>query len=117
MADDQLGELFIKELIRRVHDELYASQQERQEAGEEAIFEVESLTLEVNFVAIKSKEGTGAVDFKVLTAGGRRSYQREQVHKVTMTLSSIPLEHRDDDGASALQLPPAEASRFRPRDE
>ena len=39
--------LFIKELIRRAHQELLESQQERIRSGEPAIFEVEKMTIEV----------------------------------------------------------------------
>jgi hypothetical protein len=83
--------LFIKDLIRRVHAELLESRAERERSGEPPIFTVQSLTLEVNFVAEKSKDVKGGLDFKVITVGGANlggalTYHHQQVHKVTLNL-------------------------------
>jgi len=53
IAEEQLS---IKTLIRAVTDELLASREERLAAGDPAVFEVEELTLEISFVATRSKE-------------------------------------------------------------
>jgi hypothetical protein len=86
--------LFIKDLIRRVHQELIESRQEREASGEAAIFEVEKMTIEVNFVAIQSKEAQGGLDFKIISVGGLElggsaGIQQQQVHKITLTLNAV----------------------------
>lgn len=94
------GSLFIKDLIRRVHAELLESRAEREAAGEPPIFTVESLTLEVNFVAEKSKDVKGGLDFKVITVGGANlggalTYHQQQVHKVTLNLVTAAADSND----------------------
>jgi hypothetical protein len=87
---DSDSDLFIKTLIRRVHNELIESREEREREGQEPIFSVTGLTLEVNFVVERSKEAKGGLDFKVVTVGGiniggARTYKQQQIHKVTQT--------------------------------
>ena len=60
--DQEPRPLFVKELIRRVHQELKDSKAERERSGEPPIFEVERMTIEVNFVAIESKEARGGLE-------------------------------------------------------
>lgn len=86
--------LSLKDLIRRVQVELTESQLEREQRGEPALFEVESLTLEVNFVVTKSRGGSGGFEFKVLTFGGIKAdgdveHQEQQVHKIVLSLKAI----------------------------
>jgi hypothetical protein len=87
--------LFIRELIRRVNKELLESQEERRQEGGAAIFQVEGLTIEVNFVAIDTKGGRGGLDFKVITVGGEKHYENQQVHKITLTLGALPYQDGD----------------------
>jgi hypothetical protein len=113
--------LFIKDLIRRVHAELYASCAERERAKEEPLFQVDSLALEVNFVVTRSAGVNGGLDFKIITAGAKGEYEQQQVHKVTLMMSAIPV------GGASVQTPPDvdngmipledgdEGARFRPR--
>jgi hypothetical protein len=108
--------LFIKELIRRVHQELLASRQERLDSGDPPIFAVEQMTIEVNFVATRSTEGGGGLDFKIVTigganVGGKRQYHNEQVHKITLSLTASP-----DSGGVLTDLDES-VSRFLPREE
>jgi len=102
--------LFIRDLIRRVYRELHAAQQERVDAGQGAIFEVDKLELEVNFVATESHERQGGVDFKIVTAGGTGSYQSQQVHKVTLSMSAV---RAPADGL--VELEAGDTTAFRPR--
>jgi hypothetical protein len=97
MPDHDLKEssLSLKELIRRVQIELMESQGEREARGDAPLFEVESLTLEVNFVVTRSKGGSGGFEFKVLTFGGINvggdvERQEQQTHKITLSLKAIP---------------------------
>jgi Trypsin-co-occurring domain 2 len=109
--------LFIKDLIRKVHDELLESRTERISSGEPAIFEVEKLTIEVNFVAIENKEARAGIEFRVITVGGQlgggNSIQQQQIHRATLELVAIP-PPQDDESSDILSL---SGSRFRPREE
>ena len=93
--------LSLKELIFRVQQELVESQAEREARGEDALFQVEKLVLEVNFVVTQSMEGKGGLEFKVLTLGGvniggNKGYQQQQVHKITLSLTVAPHKTKTD---------------------
>lgn len=118
MTREHSGEdsLFVRELIRRVHQELLESREERRQSGMPPIFEVERMEIEVNFVAIDSKEARGGLDFKVITIGGAsvgggKRYESQEVHKITLSLVALPYEvesrFRDLEAGS----------RFMPREE
>jgi hypothetical protein len=78
--------LHIKDLIDMVTMELMASQWERERHGLERLFKTQGLTLEVHFVAERRTEASGGLDLKVVTVGGKRTYQDQQIHKITLTL-------------------------------
>jgi len=87
--------LSLKDLIRHVKKEIIESQRESVVNHEDALFVVQGLTLEVNFIVTKSKGGTGGFEFKVLTfggikAGGDLEHQEQQIHKITLSLTVIP---------------------------
>jgi hypothetical protein len=108
--------LFIRDLISKVHDELSQSRQDREQRGDPAIFEVEQMTLEVNFVAQRTTEFGGGIDLKIVTVGGahlggKYNYQDQQIHKITLTLAAVPYSATDD--LAGLEATP----RFRPSDE
>lgn len=108
--------LFIKDLISKVHEELLQARQERQQRGDPAIFEVDQMTLEVNFVAQRDSDFSGGIDLKIVTVGGAqlggtRHYQDQQIHKITLTLAAVP--YREQDSLLDLDLTP----RFRPSEE
>lgn len=91
--------LFIKELIRKVHDELIESQKEREINGIDPLFTVRDMTIEVNFIAEKSLSAKGGLDFKVVTIGGNTDIKSQQIHKITLNLevdrSSISKSYPD----------------------
>jgi hypothetical protein len=97
--------LFVKELIRQVHEELLESQAERIESNEPALFRVENLTIEAHFVASEAKSAKGGLEFRILTVGGvsgggSRDVQQQQIHKLTLTLTApsvLPQEDSADD--------------------
>ena len=108
--------LFIKDLISKVHDELLQSRQAREQRGDPAIFEVEQMTLEVNFVAQRDSEFNGGIDLKIVTVGGARlggarHYNNQQIHKITLTLAALP--YQTDDAPLGLDHAP----RFLPNEE
>lgn len=93
--------LHIKGLIRQVTQELVDSQKEREENKQPALFRVQQLTLEVHFVAQTSSEVGGSFDLKVVTVGGaqlggKHTYQNQQIHKITLTLSTIAKTPADE---------------------
>ncbi|HSK74544.1 MAG TPA: trypco2 family protein [Pyrinomonadaceae bacterium] len=111
-VNEEQNTLSLKELIRRVQQELVDSQKEREEKGDDALFEVEKLTLEVNFVVTRSNDAKGSLDFKVLTVGGislggGKNYQQQQVHKIILSLKAIPdkPKKRIIGGGGAANLP------------
>lgn len=114
MRDEELYDsnkpLFIGELIRQVQNELIESQTQRELEGQSALFEVESLTVEVHFVVSSSSTGKGGFDLKIITLGGEKAYKEEQIHKITLTLKSISPE--DNFGLDGLE---SEPSGRRPR--
>ncbi len=102
--------LFIRELIRRVHQELEESRAEREASGGAPIFQVERLTVEANFIATESSQRKGGLDFRLVTVGGSRDLQQQQVHKITLSLLAVgarPAEEIEFD---------VSASPFRPRE-
>jgi Trypsin-co-occurring domain 2 len=86
MPEDDLS---LKNLIRAVSDELLASRAERLAANLPPLFEVQELTIEVSFVVTESKGGGGGFDLKVIKADASVKYDRESVHKVTLTLKAL----------------------------
>ena len=81
--------LFIKDLIRKVHTEIFESQKEREAAGQSPLFRVEKMTIEVNFVVTETGKGRGGFDFKVITAGAEKEFQKQQVQKITLELGTF----------------------------
>jgi Trypsin-co-occurring domain 2 len=111
MDDGQPNSLFIKDLIRRVHDELYESRSEREASGQDPIFEVSALTLEVNFVVVEKKGLQGGLDFRVITAGAGKNYEQQQIQKITLSLTALP----GDDDSGSLEFDNL-GRKFRPRE-
>jgi len=103
--------LFIKDLIRQVHDELLASQKERLSRDESPIFEVEKLTLEVNFIITDETEAKGGFNFKIITAGIGNKYTDQQIHKVTLSLTAVAQDNWEVEGLEK------SGTHFRPRIE
>lgn len=80
------NQLQIKDVIRKVQQELTESQKEREEAGILPLFEVDSLELEIHFVARQQREGKAGLSFAVVDAEAEHTYSREQVQKMTLRL-------------------------------
>ncbi|WP_126349481.1 trypco2 family protein [Kocuria rosea] len=84
----------LKDIIRRVSNELLESQEERRQFGEAAVFEVASLDIELNFVVTESKSGNLGMDLKVVSAGGNRHYEEQQVQRLVLHLTAP--KHQDN---------------------
>jgi len=85
-------EFSISSLIRKVHEELIESQKMREDAEQDPLFEVESLTIEANFVVSTTTEGKGKVDLKIVGVDGMKNVKKEQIHKLTLKLKTTDLE-------------------------
>jgi hypothetical protein len=85
---DETNDLSIKQLIRAVTAELLASQRERLASGDPAVFEVSELTLDISFVATRSRNIGGGFDFKVVKADGGVKYDEQSVHNVILKLTA-----------------------------
>lgn len=106
------SDLSLKNLIRAVSGELLASQTERLEAGQRALFEIEELTIEVSFVVTETRGGGGGFDLKVVKADANVRYDRERVHKITLKLKAL-----GEEDAAVPDLPDTLPLRPRSRDE
>ncbi len=84
-----LKNLLIKDLIRQIHKELIESQTERENENLEPLFSVESLKIEANFVAVDDQQAEAGFGFHLLKAGGKINYKQEQIHKITLNLTTI----------------------------
>ena len=84
-----MDEFGLKDLIRQTRLEIEAAAREREEAGETGLFQVDSVTIEANFVVRKSGEGSAGVKFLAVTLDGGAKYEKEQVQKVTVVLSPV----------------------------
>ena len=81
-------QLSIKQLIRQINRELQASQEERESEGDPALFAIDQLTIEVNFVVTESKDLKGGIDLQIVSVGAGRQYVQQQVHKITLSLKA-----------------------------
>lgn len=86
--------LLLKDLIRQVRREVAEAVREHIASGEESMFAVESLTLEVYFVVGSHEETKAGISAKLfavagLEAGGAHASSKEQTHKVTLQLSPV----------------------------
>ena len=60
-----------------------------------------SVTVEMNVVVTAGKEGEGGFDIKVISFGGKKSYEEQQVHKITVELA--PLTRREQSANKYLE--------------
>jgi hypothetical protein len=106
-------ELHLEEVIAQVQGELMAAEAARIEAGRPSLFAVTGLTLEVNVVATWTATANGGVTvLNVVTVGGQASYERQQVHKVTLTLTVPPADQPAPRPARTEEPPAAQLTSF-----
>jgi len=89
MTSELSDDLSIETLIRAVSEQLLRSQQDRLAADRAAVFEVSELTLDISFVAAKSKHGGGGFDLKVVRADGGVQYDTQSIQKLSLKLTAL----------------------------
>ena len=94
-AETFTNQLQIKDVIRKVQQELIESQKEREESGILPLFEVDSLELEINFIVRQQSEGRAGLSFAVVDAEAEHNYSREQVQKMTLRLKRAETDSYD----------------------
>ena len=94
-AETFTNQLQIKDVIRKVQQELIESQKEREESGILPLFEVDSLELEIHFIVRQQSEGRAGLSFAVVDAEAEHNYSREQVQKMTLRLKRAETDSYD----------------------
>ena len=84
-----MEELGLKDLIRQTRLEIEAAAREREAAGEVGLFQVDSVTIEANFIIRKNAGLEGSFKLLAVTLDGSGKYEKEQVQKVTVILSPV----------------------------
>lgn len=79
------------DVIHKISDELLAARAERIESGKPAVFEVNSLDLEISFVVTRSRTGSGGIDFKVVRGDIGKTQSDQAVQRVTLHLTQTEL--------------------------
>jgi NTP-dependent ternary system trypsin peptidase co-occuring protein len=81
--------LTLKDLLIHARNQIEEAATERTKSQKEPLLRVDSVTVEVNVTLTESTEGSGGFDIKVITLEGKESYEEEQVHKISVELSSL----------------------------
>lgn len=84
-----VNQLQIKDVIRKVQQELIDSQKERREQGMSPLFEVDSLEIEIHFVVQQQSEAKTGVSLAVVEVGADHNYNQEQIQKITLRLKKV----------------------------
>ena len=79
----------LKQLIKKVSDELIESRSERIAELREPIFEIDSLTIEASFTVSNSKNASGGFDLHILSGNLDKLSSSEKIHKITLKLNPI----------------------------
>ncbi|GAA3767747.1 trypco2 family protein [Streptomyces phyllanthi] len=77
----------VKELIRKLSEDLLESERERKQSGRRAVFEVAELTVELEFTVSRSRQGRAGLDLHVVDVGGEAG--RTNAHSQRMTLRLV----------------------------
>ena len=104
MGNNMNDDVTLSGLVVYVREQLRVASEARRSRNEAALLRVESVTIELNVVATKTTEGHGGVDLKVLTVGGLKSFEEQQVHKVILNLrAKEPGEPQYNDALEELE--------------
>jgi hypothetical protein len=84
-----MEELGLKDLLRQTRLEIESAAREREAAGEEGLFQVDSVTIEAHFIVRRNAGIDGSFKLLAVTLDGSGKYEKEQVQKVTVVLSPV----------------------------
>jgi hypothetical protein len=99
--DEPLG---IAQVVRRVKQELYEADIERDERGEAALFELDSFDLELNFVVETRGAAKAGTDFALVVLGKEAEVSSQRIQKIHLHMkAAAPVTGRKPVGAA----PPA----------
>jgi hypothetical protein len=85
--NDPVPQLNIANLIGVVRAELERAELDRRQRGALPLLQLNEFTLELKFVVSKSTSGSGGLDLHVLTLGGEKAVENEQVQKISLKFS------------------------------
>ena len=89
-------DLDLKRLIRTVQRELEDSQREREAAGQEPLFKVEELTIELKFAISEEQTAKGGFSLKVIEFGGSDKIAENEIQTLTLRLSALGADPSGD---------------------
>jgi len=85
----------LKDLLRHARREIADAARERMDNGELPLIEVQTVTVEVNVVVTETGEGGGGIDLQVITVSGKKTFENQQVQKITVVLKPIQLSRQE----------------------
>lgn len=115
--------LGIQELVDKVAAELDQIEIDRRAAGTEPIFKIDNFDLEIAFVVNTVAKTNGEFKYQVVTLGSETESKHENVHRLTLHLSTIPKQdftinsssdHIDITGADVEVLPTSKKGNVKP---
>jgi len=77
----------LADTIQNLRKELQSAQQ--RSAGENILFEIEKVELELQVVIGRKAKGQGGIEFYVVKAGGEVERSGETTHSIKLTLSPV----------------------------
>jgi Trypsin-co-occurring domain 2 len=107
-APEKVAGLGLRELIKDIKSDLAKSEEERLEAGENPVFKVEDVDLEINFVINKQYAESGGIEYKFVTLGNQSQISSEKVQKITLHMKAIQPEDRPVRPAGDLSKSPSQ---------
>lgn len=79
-----MADVGLKDLVAHVRAELESLDRERQKAGREALFELESLELELKCTVTENTAIKGGIDIKVASIGAEMGDSGERIQTITL---------------------------------
>jgi hypothetical protein len=91
LEDELAQDISVKDVIQAVSEDLLASRDERLAAGRPAVFEVESLDIELSIAVTRSSKKAGGVDLKVVRGDLEGTTAHESLQRLLLHLTSTKL--------------------------
>jgi hypothetical protein len=98
LGDEAPKEIGVGSLIDKVRMELHKAEELRKAQQSDALFQIETFDLEVNFVIKSSETGDGGVKVEPVTIGGKSEIATEKIQKITLHMKAIgPQDYYEND--------------------